>query len=66
LREEATRRELAWAGERASLKGDIRNLTQVIESLKNELRRHGIPIPGAPITGAEPDAGATIIGKDQP
>lgn len=35
------------AVERAQLRGEIRGLTQVIESLKVQLRTHGIPIPEA-------------------
>lgn len=35
------------ASERAELRGEIINLTQVVEGLKNLLRRHGIPVPHA-------------------
>lgn len=52
-----------WSADRASLKGEIRNLMQSIESLKSVLRGHGIPIPDAR-PRAEPDAGATIIEGD--
>lgn len=36
---------LAWAAERAQLRGDIINLTQAVESLKAYLRRNGLEIP---------------------
>lgn len=50
---------LTWAGERATLKGEIRNLMQAIESLKAELRRHGVPIPEG--QRPAPEVGALII-----
>lgn len=52
---------IAWAAERASLKGEIRNLTQTVESLENFLRRHGLPVPERPALGREAEPGATII-----
>lgn len=35
------------AAEHAELRGEIINLTQVVEGLKSILRRHGIPVPKA-------------------
>lgn len=66
LRHELATAKAAWEIREADLKGDIRNLTQVVESLKSELRRHGIPIPAAPITGNEPRPGATILEEPKP
>ena len=50
---------LSWAGERATLRGEIRNLMQSIESLKSALRRHGVPIPEG--HSVEPEVGAEIL-----
>ncbi|HJR83457.1 MAG TPA: hypothetical protein VJ775_05975 [Sphingomicrobium sp.] len=61
LREELKVERLRGEGERASLKGEIRNLMQTIESLKSELRRHGVPIPEGSAIGRSPEAGAVII-----
>jgi cation transport regulator ChaB len=36
---------VAWAAERAQLRGEIINLTQAVESLKSLLRRRGIDVP---------------------
>lgn len=36
---------IAWAGERAQLRGEIINLTSTIEGLKRLLRRNGIDVP---------------------
>lgn len=38
---------VAWAAERAQLRGEIINLTQAVESLKSLLRRRGIDLPEA-------------------
>ena len=38
---------VAWAAERAQLRGEIINLTQAVESLKALLRRNGLDIPEA-------------------
>jgi hypothetical protein len=49
---------VAWAGERAQMRGEIINLTQAFESLKAYLRREGINIP----EGAyHPPAEMTVI-----
>ena len=58
---ELTRERVSWAAERATLQGEIRNLMQSIESLKNELRRNGIAIPLGSMAGREPEPGATIL-----
>lgn len=42
---ERTAERLAWASERAQLRGEVINLTQAIESLKSLLRRNGIDVP---------------------
>jgi hypothetical protein len=42
---ERTAERLAWAAERAQLRGEIINLTQAVESLKAHLRRAGLAIP---------------------
>lgn len=42
---ERTAERLAWASERAQLRGEIINLTQAVESLKALLRRRGIDVP---------------------
>jgi len=52
---------LSWAAERATLRGEIRNLMQSIESLKAALRRAGVAIPGPEPAVLEPEAGATIL-----
>jgi hypothetical protein len=44
-RRAAERERLQSAAERASLRGEIRNLTQVVESLKALLRANGIEVP---------------------
>jgi hypothetical protein len=44
-RDQLDAERLAWAGERAQLRGEIINLTQAIESLKSLLRRNGIAVP---------------------
>jgi hypothetical protein len=46
MRDEWATERLATAGERSSLRGEIINLTQVIEGLKTILRNNGIPVPG--------------------
>lgn len=63
LRAELHQERVVGAAERASLKGEIRNLMQTIESLKSELRRHGLPIPEGSGIGREPEVGAIIIDK---
>lgn len=65
-RRELTKERIEWAGERATLQGEIRNLMQSIESLKNELRRHGIAIPQGSVVGREPLGGVTIIERRDP
>lgn len=57
--------QIQAAGERAELRGEIINLTQVVEGLKSILRRHGIPVPkskallgGEMITLAQEDGDA--------
>lgn len=66
LRKTLNEERVSWAAERATLQGEIRNLMQTIESLKNALRRHGVPI--AEGRALEPDAGALILPapKDTP
>lgn len=49
------------AGEAAQLRGDILNLTQVIESLKAQLRLHGIPIPESRKPSPEQIAAGLIV-----
>lgn len=68
LEKQLTAERIGWAAERATLQGEIRNLMQAVDSLKSELRRHGIPIPLGSMAGREPDAGATIFQtpKDKP
>ncbi len=68
LRGELEAARVSWAAQRATFEGEIRNLVQAVESLKAELRRHGIPIPGARISGNEADPGALILEtpKDKP
>ena len=61
LRRELDDARLHWAGERASLQGEIRNLNQTIESLKAWFRRNGVPIPEPTIAGGAPDPGAVIL-----
>ena len=58
---ELEQRQLAWEGERASLKGEIRNLTQTMESLKRDLARGGYELPSTSGAGREPEIGATIL-----
>ncbi len=36
---------LSWSAERAQTRGEIINLTQAVESLKNLLRRKGLEVP---------------------
>lgn len=36
---------IAWASERAQLRGEVINLTQAVESLKHLLRRNGLDVP---------------------
>lgn len=48
LQEERERERVAWAAERAQLRGEIINLTQAVESLKSHLRRSGLAIPEGP------------------
>jgi len=51
--------QVQWAAERASLEGQIRNLTQANLSLRHLLQRAGLSVPDEP---AGPSAtGATII-----
>jgi hypothetical protein len=45
MREEQAAERLAAASAQAQLRGDIINLTQVIEGLKKILRENGIPVP---------------------
>lgn len=52
--------KVQWAAERASLQGEIRNLTQANESLRHHLQRNGIRMPEPP-SGSAAEAGATII-----
>lgn len=59
---ERTEERLAWAAERAQLRGEIINLTQAVESLKNLLRRNGIEVP---MSNSGPSAAMTIIEGDQ-
>lgn len=56
------------AGERADLRGEIMNLTQVIEGLKGILRLHGIPVPAGrpPLTVENPPPAMIIIGGSFP
>jgi hypothetical protein len=61
LEERLVAERVAWAAERATFQGEIRNLVQAVESLKAELRRHGIPIPEARISGREAEPGAVIL-----
>lgn len=57
---------VAWAAERAELKGEIRGLTQAVESLHRELVRHGIPLPQQSRAGRSPELGATILDRSKP
>lgn len=45
FRHQLAAERVAWATERADLGGQIRNLTQALESLKQHLARNGIPVP---------------------
>lgn len=45
LLKERNEERVAWAAERAQLRGEIINLTQAVESLKAYLRRNGLDIP---------------------
>lgn len=45
MREEMTQERVKSAAVEAQLRGEIINLTQVIEGLKNILRENGIPVP---------------------
>lgn len=57
---------IAWAEERAHLQGELRNVMQVVESLKRLLVRAGIEIPEPPgAIGREAQPGAIILG-DKP
>jgi hypothetical protein len=50
---------IAWAAERAQLRGEIINLTQAVESLKSLLRRSGIQVPDI----RTPPADYVVLGK---
>lgn len=47
LRRQMNEERIRAAAEHAELRGEIINLTQVVEGLKSILRRHGIPVPKA-------------------
>lgn len=62
FRRQLAEERVAWASERATLNGQINNLTQAVESLKHLLIRHGIPVP-MPHGEFEP---MTVIDGDKP
>lgn len=55
-------KEIAAAAERAQLRGEIINLTQVVESLKALLRANGIPVPQSKVKG--PVASMIVMGDE--
>ncbi|MBX3482555.1 hypothetical protein [Phenylobacterium sp.] len=52
---------VTWATDRASMLGEIRNLKQLVQSLKALLRKHGVAIPGDPEVETDPLAGVVTL-----
>ena len=52
---------VAWAVERTSMLGEIRNLKQAVQSLKALLRKHGVSIPGEPEVEVDPLAAVITL-----
>lgn len=52
---------VTWATDRASMLGEIRNLKQLVQSLKALLRKHGVEIPGEPGVEVDPLTGVVTL-----
>lgn len=67
-RAEFSRERLEHAAEVATLRGEINNLTQAMESLKQWFRRQGIPVPEnkVPATVENPGQALTVLRLEDP
>lgn len=67
-RKENNAERVAWASERATMRGELRNLMQTVESLKALLRRNGVQIPDNdhPRTVDDPPAPVTVLRQEGP